>query len=334
MLCACTEHTSSYISLEKLGYNQEEIVLITSYNEEDVKPLYSSYNKKLVSLLKDSRCNTNKLDEYAKYCDEFDSDLLFSLVNKGYTNNKDWDKIKKLAKQKFFILDNLDLYLEYYSEIKNLTNLVAYVNVKAYQDDYSDITLSNTDDEMTVLANKWNYLGDFEPTNLVTINKKYGVANHDQQLKQETYDAFIKMYDAAKKDKINLYITSAYRSYIYQVQIYNDYLAVDPVEVVDTYSSRPGHSDHQTGLACDILSPGYNFDTFESSDAFTWLQKNAAKYGFILRYPKDKEDITGYMYESWHYRYVGEELAKFINENKITYDEYHAYYVERDLDIN
>ena len=139
------------------------------------------------------------------------------------------------------------------------------------------------------------------------------------------------MYEAARKDKINIYITSAFRDYDYQVQLYNQYLLQESKEVVDTYSSRPGFSDHQTGLACDILSAGYNLDTFEESKACEWLKENADKYGFVLRYPEDKEDITGYMYESWHYRYVGESAAKYIKENNLTYDEYYAYFIERGI---
>ena len=83
-------------------------------------------------------------------------------------------------------------------------------------------------------------------------------------------------------------------------------------------------------MAVDIQTYGSNAKTFEEFDEFKWLQDNAHKYGFILRYPKDKEYLTGYEYESWHYRYVGVEVATYIYENNITFDEYYAYFVEKD----
>ena len=92
----------------------------------------------------------------------------------------------------------------------------------------------------------------------------------------------------------------------------------------DTYSARAGTSEHQTGLATDVNSVS---TSFENSSAFKWLEKNSYKYGFILRYPKGKEHITGYMYEPWHYRYVGSEVAKVIKEKNITYEEYYATYI-------
>ena len=96
--------------------------------------------------------------------------------------------------------------------------------------------------------------------------------------------------------------------------------------MVDTYSSRPGFSDHQTGLACDIGMPGYKFDMFTDTAECKCLHANAYKYGFILRYPEGKENITKYTYESWHFRYVGIEASTYIYENNITLEEYVAYF--------
>ena len=93
-------------------------------------------------------------------------------------------------------------------------------------------------------------------------------------------------------------------------------------------AALPGYSEHQTGLAFDVMTSTSTTETFENTKEYEWLKNNAYKYGFILRYPKDKEDITGYAYESWHYRYVGKEIAKKIKEENITYDEYYAYYIE------
>ena len=136
------------------------------------------------------------------------------------------------------------------------------------------------------------------------------------------------MFNDAKKENITLIINSSYRSYKEQEEVYNMYLTNKGEEYADKYAARPGHSEHQTGLAIDLTTYGANGETFDQTDAFKWLENNAYKYGFILRYPKDKENITGYNYESWHYRYVGVETATKLKEENITYDEYYAYYIE------
>ena len=93
---------------------------------------------------------------------------------------------------------------------------------------------------------------------------------------------------------------------------------------MDTYSARAGHSEHQTGLAIDVSSNNPDILSFEMSTSFKWMKEHAHEYGFILRYPKGKEDITGYMYEPWHYRYVGKEIATLLYQTGMTFDEYVA----------
>lgn len=137
-------------------------------------------------------------------------------------------------------------------------------------------------------------------------------------------DAFEEMAKAAEKDNYKLIAMSTYRSYDYQVTLYNNYKNSDGQEKADTYSGRPGFSEHQTGLAVDIYNGKTDYTNFEKTEEFNWMQKNAYKYGFILRFPKDKEKETGYQYESWHYRYVGKEIAKYIHNKNITLEEYHA----------
>ena len=329
LVCGCTEGYSLYQQLYELGYKQEEVNEIVELSNDKIELFLDEYNANLLPLVKDKRFNKSKLSDYLSYYKDYDIDTLFELVNGNYINSKDWEYVKKLLKRKFFIIDNLNMYLKYSKDIEDIDHLIGYVNVGAYKKPFEECVNADTSDEMSALGNKWSYLGKYEPSDLEVIDKKYGNPNFDQPLKKDAYAAFLKMHDAALEKGISIYVASAYRSHDYQIKIYNGYLLRDSQEVVDTYSSRPGYSDHQTGLACDLLSYGYNFDTFESSEAFKWLSENAEKYGFILRYPKDKEDITGYIYESWHYRYVGEEVAKLINDNNLTYDEYHAYYVER-----
>ena len=122
---------------------------------------------------------------------------------------------------------------------------------------------------------------------------------------------------------LNIYLSSGFRSYDTQKAIYNRYLSYDSQEEVDTYSARPGHSEHQSGYAFDVNQIDY---TFDDTPEAKWLSDNCYKYGFILRYPKGKSDETGYMYESWHFRYVGVELASklYNNGDWITLEDYYG----------
>ena len=134
------------------------------------------------------------------------------------------------------------------------------------------------------------------------------------------------MVAAAKNDGISLWNVSGYRSYNTQQSLYNNYKARDGQTKADTYSARPGSSEHQTGLATDICTAS-SAAHFENTDKYKWLINNSYKYGFILRYPEGKTYITGYKFEPWHYRYVGVEAATYIHNNNITFEEYHAYFV-------
>ena len=137
-----------------------------------------------------------------------------------------------------------------------------------------------------------------------------------------------KMFAAAKNEKgYNLYSASGFRSYATQKSIYNRYVNNDGKAKADTYSARPGYSEHQTGLAFDVCdrNGGACINSgFDNTGQAKWLSENAHKYGFILRYVKNKDDETGYMYESWHFRYVGTELAEklYNNGNWITMESY------------
>ena len=132
-------------------------------------------------------------------------------------------------------------------------------------------------------------------------------------------EAWNAMVAAAKKDGISLWIISGYRSYDTQEAIYNRYVNDNGQAEADTYSARPGHSEHQTGLAFDINEISYSFG---ETAAGKWVAENAAQYGFIIRYPQSKQHITGYIYEPWHLRYLGTELAMDVYESGLCLEEY------------
>lgn len=162
-----------------------------------------------------------------------------------------------------------------------------------------------------VLVNKQHCIQPltFAPRNLVTV---YGAT-----LSTEAAAAFKKLYAAAAAAGQPFYVTSSYRSYAKQVATYNRWIATSGQAEADTYSARPGYSEHQTGLAFDVATSGCVLDCFGSTPQYNWLQKNAANYGFIQRYYAGHEHTTGYKAEEWHYRYVGVEVAKDMRAKDI-----------------
>lgn len=186
---------------------------------------------------------------------------------------------------------------------------------------YKEIKLINNPDELLVLVNKNNQLqANYVPKDLESISLKY--ANSDKYLKKEARIAFESLSEDASKLGYRIVAVSAYRDYNYQNQLFNYYVEEKGLEYALDCSAKPGHSEHQTGLALDVEGENKDYDNFENSKAFIWIKDNAHKYGFILRYPKGKEDITGFKYEPWHYRYVGIETANEIYNKKITLEEY------------
>lgn len=190
--------------------------------------------------------------------------------------------------------------------------------------------ITNTD-SLTVLVNKIYYLdADYVPNNLVVPDVKFSYSDPSEYeksyMQQEAAIALEQLFDAAKSESIHLFAVSGYRSYSRQKTIYENNLRNKGEEYTNKYSAQPGHSEHQTGLVMDVScdSVGYDLVTeFENTKEGQWLAENCHKYGFIIRYPKDKTSITGYEYEPWHIRYVGIELATELTEKNITLDEYY-----------
>ena len=188
-------------------------------------------------------------------------------------------------------------------------------------DFYKDIHTIYSPTSYDILINKNNKLtSDYIPNDLELINLKYACKN--KYLRKEARLAFEEMAKVAKKDGYNIVAVSTFRPYEYQEKLYNDYVSKKGKNYADLASARPGHSEHQTGLAIDVSDLSLDYDNFESTREFTWMINNSYKYGFILRYPKAKFDITGFKYEPWHYRYVGLDIAKIIYEKNITLEEY------------
>ena len=243
---------------------------------------------------------------------------------------KEEQKIEKLKSIPYYTKEYQKRYLEYQKENPNLSveNIVTYVNIGIDKPYYTNTKKAENLNTNLILVNKYNYLTeDYIPENLEPIDIAY--ARSGMQLVREAKEAFETLSEDAKKEGKNIIAMSSYRSYDYQVNLYNNYVATDGKEAADTYSARAGYSEHQTGLAVDVYNKVLPYTSFEETEEFNWMQENAYKYGFILRFPKDKVNITGYQYESWHYRYVGKEAAKYIHNHDLTLEEYYVKKVEK-----
>jgi len=200
-------------------------------------------------------------------------------------------------------------------EYKNLTD-GEYITTKG-----NTLKIENgitTIDGYLIVNKTYSLPSNYKPSNTYqTINAE----RCNNCIDKTAMSNFKLMQSDAKSIGLNIYIASGYRSYSYQERLYNNYTAVSGVEKADTYSARPGHSEHQTGLCFDLNSVD---DSFANTSEGKWINNNAHLYGFIIRYPKGKDNITGYQYESWHLRYVGEDLAKklYNDGDWLTMEEY------------
>lgn len=248
-------------------------------------------------------------------------------------NDKD-DKIISLLEQKYFLEKNLEDYQEYinknneddYAKVISIVNV--HANHKWYQLDL------NTQEDLGMLmnVNKFYTLSEtYTPENLRNIELSYAYGDEgENKLIDYAYDKFLELWQAANEQGFYLMVTSSYRDYESQKEIYDYRVSTQGERKADETAARPGHSEHQTGLVIDMTSKTEPLaDSFSNSEAYKWLKENAYKYGFIERYPEGKTYLTGYSPESWHWRYVGKEAAKLIHDEDITFDEYYAFYIEK-----
>ena len=196
--------------------------------------------------------------------------------------------------------------------------------------------ISVVDDNYLILVNKTHPLSsDYWPDDMVTVSKTVaGVGNADtHKLRKVAADALEEMFAAAEKDGIDIALRTGFRSYSYQNSLFNSYAANHGEAEANKFSARPGESEHQSGLCCDLggKSEGYALSySFGNTDEGKWVAEHAHEYGYIIRYIDGKTvngemqpgEITGYVFEPWHIRYVGVDVATEIVEKGITFEEY------------
>lgn len=349
-----------YILMPKnYGYNKKAIEVFKEndlYEQIKDKKIYS---KTLEEAINQNSFNKEYFLEYLdiKYIDDKDFiSNINKLLNLGYSSkdinaiyekipnsvsiistskyNKDIINIMNLS---YFKIDNLKRYLDYdimeiksiydISNIKkdfNYEDVVTYVNANLDKEYYSSDNLISNEDasKIDVLVNKYHKLDEnYEPSDLTIIDSKY--ASGTQKLRKEAQIKFEEMASDMAKENLKIYAGSTYRSYTYQKGLYDRYVKKDGFAAAETYSARSGYSEHQLGLAVDIVNDKWDYLS-ENDKEYDYLVKNSYKYGFILRYPRGSEYVTGYMFEDWHFRYLGIELATKVFNSGLTYDEYIA----------
>ena len=246
-----------------------------------------------------------------------------------YLLKKKYDLLLEYMNNEIFNIANIDRYDLYNKSSENRyspEDVVTYVEIGLDKEFYTNIKKIINYDDKLVLVNKYNKLPDkYEANYLVTLETKY--SDNSRKMKSEAAEAMRSMIDETKKKGLKMKVISGYRTESSQNTLFNNSIKKNGIKHALTYSAKPGHSEHQTGYAADINSVE---ETFKNTKEYIWLTDNAYKYGFIERYPKGKEFITGYGYEPWHYRYVGVEAAALIHEKGITFEEYHVLYLKNE----
>lgn len=250
-------------------------------------------------------------------------------INKlSSTNQNKLKNINYIDIKNYYELKNFDVYkYERYENYKNddmsYEDIVTRVNIGLDQEFYTNTSPALDQYEITILVNKYYYLDkDYVPNNLVTLFD----STRGAKMVDVAASSYKELILAAKNDGITLESTTAYRSYDFQNTLYTNYVKSDGVKKADTYSARPGYSEHQTGLAVDLNDPNVTGSRLNDID-YKWLLNNAHNYGFIVRYQEKYIPITGYMEEPWHIRYVGKEIATELHKLDITYEEYYDLYL-------
>ena len=327
-----------YVTYKLNGKDDIKLRFGDDYKEEYVS--FSINNKKNNNIIIKSNLNTKKVGDYI---------VLYKLDNKYYLFRKVSviDDVKpeiNLLGKEEMIIDYGSNYKEPYftatdnydGDIKNKIKVKGKVNTKrsgTYKLTYkvSDSSGNTCKKTRTVIVKDKTQSTIKSPEikvlngityveGILLVNKTYHLPkNYDPKVNEEALKNLKKMQADAKALGLSIPLISGYRSYETQENLYNKYVKKDGEKKANTYSAKPGESEHQTGLAFDIGSVDRSFaNTIEAK----WLAENAYLYGFIVRYPKGKTDITGYIYEPWHVRYLGEKKAKDVYLSGLTLEEY------------
>ena len=242
-----------------------------------------------------------------------------------YLLEKKYDNIKEFTTSPYFKVENIERYENYYQKNPTYTfdQVVLYVEIGLDYEFYTNVKTIEDYMPITTLVNKYNQLPeDVHFDNLVTLEKPYSNTGK-RQVRSEMAEPLKQMIDAAKNEGLKLTVISAFRDRDTQKYLFDESKKKNGLDYALIYSAKPGHSEHELGLAVDLNTTQ---DKFKNTKEYTWLKDNAYKYGFVERYPENKVFITGYGYEPWHYRYLGIDIATKMYIENITYEEYLVKY--------
>lgn len=272
--------------------------------------------------------------------------FIFSITSIFEERFKQKDDLKEISANNIFRTikgfkeENGNRYIRFYEKNKNLSyeDVVVRVNIGLDYKFYGFIKNADTSKDILILTNKYLKLDkNYKPNDLEKINDKYFINGNKSVnlLRKEAKEAFERLSNDSIINNTPVYGQSGYRTYERQEELYDYAVKNYGINKANMDTARPGHSEHQTGLTIDVSSTkSGNMLNFENTNSFKWMNNNAYKYGFILRYPKNKEKIHGYVYESWHYRYIGIKAATDMHNNysDLTFDEYYYKNIENKKD--
>lgn len=276
----------------------------------DYKLSLVGYSDEEIKILKE-KLDDNKLDE---------------LLNREYNSN-----IVIFLSEKYFIYKNLDKYLDYKKLHKNENNdiIISLINTEANIDWLDNMKETDVSKEHLMLVNRiYGLPNDYKVDDIVKVPVKY--AYNGIKISESILDKIENMIDTAKEEGYTLVLSDGYRSNSEQTKLYNKYKDAYGISEADKVVARPGHSEYETGISFNIVPYNKVYDNPKESDEYKWLKDNAYKYGFIFRLPDDKVKLTGFEASTWRLRYVGVDAATIINDENLCFEEYYAYYIDKE----
>lgn len=289
------------------------IKFIKDYNYKktyDYKLLSAGYSEEEVKVIKD----------------KFSNDKIDILLKEKYDKN-----VVSFIKEKYFIYNNLSKYMEYKKKNKNdtYTHVVSIINTEADVEWLDNEKETDTSKGNLMLVNRLYGLSkDYEPEDIIDV--PVSISYSGVKISKSILENIEELIEAGKEAGYTFVLSDGYRSYEAQKKMFESYKNSYGYEEADRNVARPGHSEYQTGISFQIVPYNKVFDKPRESTEYLWLKDNAYKYGFIFRYPEDKKDITLFDSYTWRLRYVGTDAASIIKNEKICFEEYYAYFVDKE----
>lgn len=289
------------------------IKFIKDYNYKktyDYKLLSAGYSEEEVKVIKD----------------KFSNDKIDILLKEKYDKN-----VVSFIKEKYFIYNNLSKYMEYKKKNKNdtYTHVVSIINTEADVEWLDNEKETDTSKGNLMLVNRLYGLSkDYEPEDIIDV--PVSISYSGVKISKSILENIEELIEAGKEAGYTFVLSDGYRSYEAQKKMFESYKNSYGYEEADKNVARPGHSEYQTGISFQIVPYNKVFDKPRESTEYLWLKDNAYKYGFIFRYPEDKKDITLFDSYTWRLRYVGTDAASIIENEKICFEEYYTYFVDKE----